>query len=585
MSKTEGYRIIDNKVILKIKNQIAATPKELVNDALFRDIMWRSVNELKRRKSSLLHMFGTENITDREIEHLYQTVKHLIKFEIKDVPKIYPESATLISQQNKLYKYIEFLYDYWRSYDRIVICDSEGASYDRSPYRTFNNTIEQLTHVVRKTYRDIQENIWGDHPNIYRQVRAGGQLGTIALPMDVPMPPQYKEQLHNFSIIRQVLINPPLVLDPPMNKRSGKFLKIEQNPLDHIQFIEEEWLCYPAKVGTLTIMVYVHEKFYGLGLSMANLFEIATNEDLTKPPDGYYFYGVPGDVLDKLGEFPTVFYDDEENGTIVAACPNRDEFGYFGFLKKFILTIHNIQVMKRGLLPFHGSLTTLTFGGQQDLSVLIIGDSGAGKSETIEAFQNVAGDAVSDITVTADDMGSLDIAPNGDIIGYGTEIGAFLRLDDLKPGAAFTNIDRGIFMNTGKVNARIVVPVTSLQQITEGTKVDVILYANNYDRVENARDLIRRFDTKEDALRVFREGKAMRKGTTSEKGIVSTYFVNIFGPTSYTELHDRLAAKFFAKFFETGIFVGEMHTHLGVKGFEREGPEAVAREMFKRFKK
>ena len=31
-------------------------------------------------------------------------------------------------------------------------------------------------------------------------------------------------------------------------------------------------------------------------------------------------------------------------------------------------------------------------------------------------------------------MGSLDMDEEGNIIGYGTEIGAFVRLDDLQPG-------------------------------------------------------------------------------------------------------------------------------------------------------
>ena len=401
MQEITNYRIIGNKVIIKIKNHIAQSPKELVNDILFKEIITRSIRELQKRKSVILKMFGGVEITEKEIEILYKTLEHLLKLEIDLVPKIYPESAILAKNRNYLFTYVEFLYNYWRSYDRIVICDSKGESYDHRPYRTFNITIEQLSHVVRKTYRDIQENISGDHPTVYRQVRAGGQLGTIALPLDIPMPDYYEEKLHDFPIIRQVLLNPPLVLDPPMNKRSGQFLKIDKNPLDYINFNKKEWLCYPAKVGNLTIMVYFHEKFYALGLSMANLFEIATNGDLKKKPDGYYFYGVPGSTLDEIGEFSTVFYDDLENDTIIAACPNRDEFGYFGFLKKFVLTIHNIKVMKRGLLPFHGSLTTLTFGGKKDVSVLIIGDSGAGKSETIEAFQNAAGDAVSDITVIA----------------------------------------------------------------------------------------------------------------------------------------------------------------------------------------
>ena len=109
-------------------------------------------------------------------------------------------------------------------------------------------------------------------------------------------------------------------------------------------------------------------------------------------------------------------------------------------------------------------------------------------------------------------------------------------------------------------------------------------YANNYHNIDPDQELMQRFETKQEALAVFREGKSMRKGTTSEKGIVSTYFVNIFGPTSYRELHDELADKFFEHFFKQELFVGQLFTRLGVKGYERIGPEAVAKEMFERFK-
>ena len=45
-------------------------------------------------------------------------------------------------------------------------------------------------------------------------------------------------------------------------------------------------------------------------------------------------------------------------------------------------------------------------------------------------------------------MGALDIDSAGNIIGYGTEIGAFVRLDDLKPGYAFGHLDRAIIQDT-----------------------------------------------------------------------------------------------------------------------------------------
>ena len=49
----------------------------------------------------------------------------------------------------------------------------------------------------------------------------------------------------------------------------------------------------------------------------------------------------------------------------------------------------------------------------------------------------------------------LNSTQKGSPIGYGTEIGAFLRLDDLQPGYAFGHLDRSIIMNPNQVNARL----------------------------------------------------------------------------------------------------------------------------------
>jgi len=137
------------------------------------------------------------------------------------------------------------------------------------------------------------------------------------------------------------LLVPPLILDPPMNKRTGKFEKIGSNPLEYIDVSREDWLCYPAKVGSLVILVYFHNKFLELGHSLCNLFELADDADLQRSPDGVFLFGVPGDVLDQYGVFPTVFYEDLKNDPFVAAVPGRDEFGYFGYVKKMVLTLHN----------------------------------------------------------------------------------------------------------------------------------------------------------------------------------------------------------------------------------------------------
>ena len=135
---------------------------------------------------------------------------------------------------DKLTDFVEYLYDYWRHFDRFIINDSEGDRLDKRPYRTFNETIEQLTHLIRTVYRHIQENITGSHPNVYRQVPAGAEMAVISLPKDIAYNGEKYKKLNSVPVIRQMLIYPPLVIQQPMNKRTGHFKKIQQNPLDLI---------------------------------------------------------------------------------------------------------------------------------------------------------------------------------------------------------------------------------------------------------------------------------------------------------------------------------------------------------------
>ena len=134
---------------------------------------------------------------------------------------------------------MEYLYDAWRSVDRFIIYASTVYEMGTRPYQAFSETIENLTHLVRQTYRNIQENITGKHPVVYRQVRAGAEIAAItSSKLPVRLPDGY-EKLHNIPLIRQILLYPPLILNPPMNKRTGKFVKIDVNPLNVIQLHDE----------------------------------------------------------------------------------------------------------------------------------------------------------------------------------------------------------------------------------------------------------------------------------------------------------------------------------------------------------
>ena len=44
-------------------------------------------------------------------------------------------------------------------------------------------------------------------------------------------------------------------------------------------------------------------------------------------------------------------------------------------------------------------------------------------------------------------MGVLSLDEDGNVKSFGTEIGAFVRLDDLDAGYSFKELDRSVFMN------------------------------------------------------------------------------------------------------------------------------------------
>jgi hypothetical protein len=576
-----SYLLYDGKVIIRIKDRICDTPDELVQSELFREVICRFVSQLQKQRSRLLSVFpDKENITDENIQLLLHTFRYLTKLPADDVSRLVIGSESVLSDRLLLNDFVEQFYNYWRSLHRLIVCDSVGDRFDRRPYRTFNEIVESLMHVVRSTYRDIQENLTGNHPRIYRQVSAGAEVAAIARPRNIRYPAEYRF-LNNIAVTSQVLIYPPMIFNSPTNKRSGMFEGVSYNPLENIQLDPSDWIGYPAKVGPLLIMIYFSMKFFELGFSLCNLFELATEEDLKRTPDAVFLYGTPIDAKGKPETNETVFFDDETNQILVASVPFRDEYGYFGYLKKMALTLHNIIMLKRGRLPYHGAMFRIAIRDIGVSTFVVIGDTGAGKSETLEAFRALAKDEVEDLTIVADDMGSLEIGPQGEIIGFGTEMGAFVRLDDLQSGYALGQIDRAIIMNADQVNARVVLPVTKYDDVIKGYPVDFVLYANNYQVIDGDHTIIHRFTSVDEALDVFRAGAVMSKGTTTSTGLVKSFYANIFGPAQYPDLQEKLARSYYNAMFEKGLFVGELRTQLAIPGMEHKGPELAAKELLK----
>ena len=118
-------------------------------------------------------------------------------------------------------------------------------------------------------------------------------------------------------------------------------------------------------------------------------------------PDIVFVFG----AKDSFEKVKTVFYDDVENNIMLGYISYGDEIDYFGYVKKMALTLHNLIMIKRGSLPIHGAMVNIIMNNGKSANVVIMGDSGAGKSECLEAFRSLSEDYISDMTIVFDDMG------------------------------------------------------------------------------------------------------------------------------------------------------------------------------------
>jgi hypothetical protein len=519
----------------------------------------------------LTSSFNTTQFSESVMNDLIKILSLLMVLDVDDVSKTNSQFKNLLSDKDSFLDFVEKLYNYWRKIERYTIIKSNRVNKNGYQNVSFIDANETFTNVIRTTYRKIEENVRKHNLNIYRQLPAGGNAGLILNSTKWPMPSSYAF-LKNVPFIESIVISPPFITYPKKNTRNGIFNEVFENPLTGVEIDEDHWFCYPAKVGELLAYIYFHRDLMAQGVTLCNLFEMATvNECKNQKPDLVYVYG----CKDDCPEVKTVFYDDKENDIMLGYVNYSDDIDYFGYMKKMMLTLHNLIMIKRGFLPIHGAMVNIITKNGNSSNIIIMGDSGAGKSESLEAFRRLSENYISEMTIIFDDMGTVKLDGDNKPMGYGTEIGAFVRLDDLDSGYAFREMDRSVFMNPDKVNARLVIPVATYKEIMKGYPIDLFLYANNYDEGE----YLDFFEDIEEAKKVFTAGARMTKGTTTETGLVTSYFANPFGPVQKKEETDILIDLYFKKFVETGVQVGQLRTCLGIPGKEKTGTTEAATKL------
>ncbi|MRN06935.1 phosphoenolpyruvate carboxykinase [Lactobacillus sp. 0.1XD8-4] len=447
---------------------------------------------------------------------------------------------------------VEELYSYYRSFLRVSVINFNDNKILGNEFRTVDT---QFNDLVRKAYRILEEKLQGFENRTYRQVNAATNATVLVQQHNWKIPEGYDE-LQDIDFINTVMLRPPMMMHTKSNKREGVFSEVKENPIKRFHGQRGKWYCYPAKIGESLAFIYFNVDYLVNGIALSNLFELASPDEVEgQKPDMILLFG-----LEKTEGMVSHYYRDEKNDMWIGEVPYTDKTTYFGYMKKMCLTLHNLHQIYNGRLPIHGSMLKIKFTNGKEKNVVFFGDSGAGKSESIEALQELADDKIVSMETIFDDMGSFTLTDGEPgVYAQGTETGAFVRLDDLSSAVAFNNMDRGVYLNPEQKNARVIIPADTYQNVIKHHHIDMWLYANNYsDEVG-----IHRFDTKEEAEKVFIAGQRKALGTTDEVGMSKTFFANPFGPVQEPELTKPIIDKVFTKLFSKGVYVGEIFTHLG----------------------
>ncbi len=559
----KNYLLDETSFIIQFNRIPCNSESDILQSKPFRLVLRRYIQFAKRLENPDYKWILRMKQTD-----LVSIYKALLVWPYEEVVR------RLDALSHKLNRYHFFLftedfYNYWRRLERYGFLSRTRFEEDRSMNKRLINTTEAFSNLVLNLYRTVSEKILDRSYHLIRQLPAGTQanLSVVSNPWTYDAP---YTKLTDTRFITGIVITPPLMIYSKANTRTGLFKPVDHNPLDHIEFNKNDFVVVPIKVGPFLTYAYIHNKFMKYAVTLGSLFEMASFDAYKdKKPDLIYVYGIDEEQYDGT------YYHDEINDIYAGYVSIHDKNDYFGYVKKMLLTLHNVKMIHEKKLPIHGAMFRLQLTGGITKNVVIIGDSGAGKSETIESLRVVGEGKVKSIEIIYDDMGTFDIK-DGKVVSFGTEIGAFVRLDDLDQGYAYKQIDRAVFLNPNKVNARVVLPAADYGFVMKDHKVDLLLYANNYDEEKSGLEIFSEIDV---AAKVFEEGKRKAKGTTSEVGMTSTYFANPFGPVQHENLTQPLIDEYFKKLKDTKIPVGVIYTKLAIDGYEQKGPQEAALKL------
>ena len=308
---------------------------------------------------------------------------------------------------------------------------------------------------------------------------------------------------------------------------------------------QKDYVMKMVQVGGTKVLLVMNRSYSHYMVEELRLFPQTdlTPEDLENcKPDAVSFMGLPSKVMGEDYRIGFFLDEDDRGDTIPVSWVDAEGItDYMGYLKKPVLTVANEKVREKGMMPVHGSAFSIIFKNGLRKTIVMGGDSGTGKSETIIAMteqiitnQGLAAQ-VEGIEFLSGDMLSLFKGNDGQMYMLGTEQGDFMRMTDI-PGdwkERFRNrINGGSKTNlSDPTNPRITIGnLCNPMEFQKPTRVNCFFNINNFAspagasvrQVESARNLV---------LGEYVRGRRGEKGTSGDQP-------NIYASVEETNLPD-----------------------------------------------
>ncbi len=460
---------------------------------------------------------------------------------------------------------IDSIYDYWRKTERYLVFikkDGQVASH-----REFVMAFTEFSNSIVDAYRDLYETVLGHEQTVYRVLPSGGNAGVLLAKENLPLGNNL-DFLKTIPLMESVVTQPPFIIKTKQNTRKGFFYE-KNSPVKATDFDYQNSYGVLIRIYDVKGVVYFDKDYMGFLISLGNLFQVESY-DPKKDKDISFIV-----LFGCSNQGNTCFYY-KENDKYIGVLPKDANIDYFGYAKKMVLTLFNLLMIERKLLPIHGAGVKIRMNGRVK-NLFLLGDSGAGKSETLETIRNLYGDDYQVDTIF-DDMGTFHLL-DGKVYASGTEIGAFVRLDDLDQGYSLRSADRAVYLNIDEANSRVVIPIEDFEMTYTLHPVDCLLLADNYTDNQKGITL---YSNPQEAMADFIAGKRMAMNTTSEKGLVSTFFANPFGPMQKEKEVRTFLPDYFNALFKNNVPVGKIYTRLSLD--RKEGPVNGAKSLIELFK-